>query len=124
MTKISLACFADTSSSKHPMPIASGVILSCNSQCCMLPVWLLWRNTSALAPLPQLKAHPKASNYLCSLIIIILSLMWQKLVCTMPISPYSPVRIINICSIQFEGTNLNASLMNLLVMVVCYIIYA
>ena len=37
----------------------------------------------------------------------------------MPISQYA-VRII-ICSIKFGGTNLNASLMNLLVIVVYYI---
>ena len=39
------------------------------------------------------------------------------------LSIYSTMRIINICLIQFDGTNLNASLMNLLVIVVCYIGY-
>ena len=38
-------------------------------------------------------------------------------------SIYSTMRIINICSIQFNGKNLNASVMNLLVIVVCYIGY-
>ena len=46
--------------------------------------------------------------------------MQKKLVYTMPISQYT-VRIINICLIQFSGTNLNANLINLVVIIVYYI---